>query len=92
MSQVQTETLSDYWPCRQVEYDGKVVGLFSCRGDNECWSTRWLLDGDWDDEEIAYAFNIGSWYSGPGMSFGNEPIITRNGHSTLIYQSGGLDI
>lgn len=32
------------------------------------------------------------WYSGPGRSFGHEPILRCYGRKVLVYQRTGLDI
>ena len=92
LERVEPISLSIYMPYKPIVIDGKLVGLFANKGDCEYWRATWLLDGNWDDEEIAYTFNIGSYYRGPGLGFANEPFIERNGHSTLINQTGGLDI
>ena len=87
------ECLVGYYPLRPIiDSEDKQVGLSCGRGDAESWSQVMLLNGDWDDQEIAFEFNLGYYYHGPGRRFENDPIIGRNGHSTIIYRSGGLDI
>lgn len=84
------EVLADYWPI----YRCSLGGIYACTSDKygESWVRRWLLPGDVDDETISRELGIGEYYRGPGQSFGSYPDVERNGRSTLITQSCGLDI
>lgn len=84
------ETLGDYWPIQRIHDGGLSASSFDENG--ESWCHKWLLPGVWDDDEIAYVFNISGYYGGPGRSFGDNPIVERSEYSTLVTQTGGLDI
>lgn len=79
--------LGDYLNVEVFEH-----GLRAFHGDYESWARVWLLDGDWDDERIMHELGVIDHYGGPGRRFSGAPFVQRNGHSTLVYQRGGLDI
>ena len=88
------ETLGDYYPFSVKKVDnGRSVAVAGFSGDAEYWKRSWLLEGEWDAEEICWELGISGYhYGGPGRGFINEPHIEFNGHSTLVTQTGGLDI
>jgi len=81
------QTLGDTWPVKRM---GDV--LFTSHGDAEYWTNVYLLAGDWSDEDICEKLRIYSGSGGPGRPFSHMPHVERNGHSTIVRQSGGLDI
>lgn len=85
--------LSDYFPGDLYSDKHGTIWEASRSDDHgESWSLAILLDGEWDDEDIAYTFGVREYYSGPGRQFSGRPVVQRNGHSTLVRQMGGLDV
>lgn len=79
--------LADSWPCEPFE--GGLCSTIS--GDGESWRAVYLLPGRWSDDDIR-ELRIEGYYNGPGRGYGNEPVIKRGPFSTIIYQSGGMDV
>ena len=75
-----------------VKVADKIVGVLGISGTCESWQQVYLLDGLWDNDELYETFNLGYFYGGPGRTFYNHPSIERNGFSTLVHITGGLDI
>lgn len=81
-------TLGDVWPISRCPGDG----LCAVKGDAEYWRAVYLLPGKWEESDIASKLGLTEHYGGPGRSFSNCPVVCFNGISTIVYQSGGLDI
>ena len=87
------ETLGEHWPVRlHTDRDNRCLYACTYDDDGTAWRKAWLLDGEWDDEDIMYVFNICEYYRGPGLGFAHSPHVERSKHSTLVIQFGGLDV
>lgn len=85
----QPETLGDYVSVERFEH-GLRCAYYDEYG--ESWRKVWLLDGTLDDYDIEHITGAYEYYRGPGQAFAHRPWVQHNGHSTLVVQTGGLDI